>query len=99
MWALSQQAPQAPQAVPAPTGAARGSLRYLMRGNAKLKAAARVWSLPVVMFVDDMKAAFNQFYLHPSQTWMTAILWLDLGVQPGAGRPRPERPPHGLRPL
>ena len=51
---------------------------YLMRGNAKLQSAAAVWCEPVVILVDDMKAAFNQFFLHPSQTWLVTILWLDL---------------------
>ena len=51
--------------------------RTAMHDNAVLQSMARVWREPVYCFSDDMKDCFNQFFIHPGQTWLTTILWVD----------------------
>ena len=53
-------------------------LIHAMRDCAILQSAARVWREPVLSFNDDTKDCFNQIFLHPSQIWMTSVLWLKL---------------------
>ena len=53
-------------------------LLHAMQDCAVLQSAARVWREPLLQFNDDTKDCFNQFYLHPSQIWMTSVLWLKL---------------------
>ena len=43
-----------------------------------LKVPARILNEPVLQFNDDSSDAFNQFHLHPSQIYMTSVLWLKL---------------------
>ena len=33
-----------------------------------------------VAFSDDFKDFFNQLYLHPSQRWLSTLIWLQLGA-------------------
>ena len=40
-----------------------------------LKAPARILGEPTLQSNDDSSDAFNQFHLHPSQIYMTSILW------------------------
>ena len=43
-----------------------------------LRVPARILGEPILQFNDDSSDAFNQFHLHPSQIYMTSILWLKL---------------------
>ena len=57
------------------------TMRLVMVANAVLQSsAALVWREPVVAFSDDFKDFFNQLYLHPSQRWLSARIWLQLGA-------------------
>ena len=47
-----------------------------------LRVPARILGEPILQFNDDNSDAFNQFYLYPSQTYMTSILWLSCIVSP-----------------
>ena len=53
------------------------TMRNVMSANAILQAAALVWQEPVVSFSDDFKDFFNQLYLHPSQRWLSTLIWLN----------------------
>ena len=44
------------------------------------KVPARILGEPILQFNDDSSDAFNQFHLHPSQIYMTSILWLKLHI-------------------
>ena len=56
------------------------TVRLVMVANAVLQSAALVWREPVVAFSDDFKDFFNQLYLHPSQRWLSTLIWLQLGA-------------------
>ena len=56
------------------------TVRLVMVANSILQSAALVWRQPVVAFSDDFKDFFNQLYLHPSQRWLSTLIWLQLGA-------------------
>ena len=43
-----------------------------------LKVPARIQREPILQFNDGSSDAFNQLHLHPSQIYMTSVLWLKL---------------------
>ena len=55
-------------------------MRLVMVANAVLQAATLVGREPVIAFSDDFKEFFNQLYLHPSQRWLSTLIWLQLGA-------------------
>lgn len=59
-------------------------MAHAMLDCSVLQSASRVWREPVLQFNDDTKDCFNQIYLHPSQIWLTSVLWLKLTGVPSA---------------
>ena len=56
------------------------TVRLVMVANAVLQSAALVWREPVVAFSGDFKDFLNQLHLHPSQRWLSTLIWLQLGA-------------------